>query len=107
MMIPSMVRADRILLRAMARIPTLRMFQKRCIASPDYSWTPGRNSDRRLKAKVDLTPACPRAGQIMSATEIFRRGKEVRRRRCRSASARSADDSSAEKIGAAAGVVHE
>jgi len=43
----------------------------------------------------------------LSATEIFRRDKEARRRRCHSASQRSADDESAEKIGAAAEVDHE
>ncbi len=40
----------------------------------------------------------------LSATEIFCRDKEARRRRCRRASQRSADAVSAEKIGAAAGV---
>src|SRR6266545_1883070 len=47
------------------------------------------------------------AGNRSSATEIFRRDKEGRRRRCRGASQRSPDAVSAEKIGAAAGVDHE
>jgi hypothetical protein len=48
-----------------------------------------------------------RKKNTISATEILRRDKEARRRRCRGASQRSDDAVSAKKIGAAAGVDHE
>src|SRR5215468_76978 len=75
--------------------------------SPDYSRTPDRSKCREFRPKGQSLGGVDEARYTLSATEVFRRGKEARRRRCQGASARSADAAPAEKIGAAVGVVRK
>jgi len=53
--------------------------------------------------QAGVSSACP--GHPVGPTEIFPRDEEARRRRCRSASARSDDDVSGEEIGGTTGVI--
>ena len=86
----------------------------RKVTSPRVDRAPGLFVITRLEHRQVVTPDGPVYGlpqlerrRSLPAREIFRRGEEARRRRCLSASPRSDDDASAEKIGAAAGVDHE